>query len=476
MILSNLLSITANAYLSAAIWVLVILSALYLARGPIHRALNAAGNLVYRAMRTLAAATVSMDATLAERNRRVLLAFGRTHARRLLIREFNRIHSMVVSTTADYPRIERRLSELITRLESDYAKSADAPPSLPDWIPVIKTIAEIDHREDTLMGKMLNEIHQSLNEQQNRAAEAYRQSAAKRHRILAKWKPLWRKIQRQLRRSEAAIAGLSTRSETIDRYIAEYAALEEKTEQIEDILRAGVWKQFFISSFMLSICIGAGLLNYHLLAQATGAIITAADPMGPFTVPQMTALVIVLTAVGTGVFLMDALRATTIFPGIGSMEDALRRRFVWGAAVLLVSFAAFQGLLIYLAPGIAASQSAGSLASSHPLTTIGPAVLGVLLPLVLGAAAIPLETFAASTRAVAGFLARVVLAAVAVVFRLTGSLACAMTNLLTTCYDLIIFPAVWLENAITAGRKSPSDDSTGATPAVNQAASESADS
>jgi hypothetical protein len=103
-------------------------------------------------------------------------------------------------------------------------------------------------------------------------------------------------------------------------------------------------------------------------------------------------------------------------------------------------------------------------------------VLGVLLPLVLGAAAIPLETFAASTRAVAGFLARVVLAAVAVVFRLTGSLACAMTNLLTTCYDLIIFPAVWLENAITAGRKSPSDDSTGSTPAVKQAASESADS
>jgi hypothetical protein len=158
------------------------------------------------------------------------------------------------------------------------------------------------------------------------------------------------------------------------------------------------------------------------------------------------------------------------------MEEALRRRFLWGAAILLVLLAAFQGLLIYLAPGVAASQSTGRLASSHPLTAIGPAVLGALLPLVLGAAAIPLETFATSTRAVAGFLARIVLAAVAVAFRLTGSLACAMTKLLTTCYDLIIFPAVWIENAITAGRKSPPDASTGSTPAVKQAASESADS
>jgi hypothetical protein len=226
---------------------------------------------------------------------------------------------------------------------------------------------------------------------------------------------------------------------------------------------------------MLAICSGTAWLNYQLLAKAAGAIIAGADVPGPFSAPQTAALVIVLTAVGTGVFLMDSLRVTAIFPGIGSMEDALRRRFLWGATILLVSLAGFQGLLIYLASGISASQTAASLTASHPLTTIGPVALGVLLPVVLGSAAIPLETFATATRTIAGFLARIILATAAILFRLTGSLACAMTKLLTTCYDLIIFPAVWIENAVMAGRKLPPEASSGSPPAVKQAASDSTD-
>lgn len=478
MILSNLLSITTNAYLSAAIWVLVILIMLYLARSPFHRALKAAGNIIYRAMRTLAAATVSMDNKLAERNRRVLIAVGRVHTRRLLIREFKRIHSMVVKNVEGYPKIQRRLSEIIARLESDYADSADAPPNLPEWLPVIKTIAEIDHREDTLMGKMLKEIHQSLNAQQKSAAETYRQATARRHHILARWMPLWRRIQGQLRRTEASIARLSHQAETIDRYMAAYEAIENKTGPTEDILKANAWKQFFISSFMLAISIGAGFLNYQLLSAATGAIIPGVDRMGPLTPPQTAALVIVLTAVGIGVFLMESLRVTHIFPSVGSMDDDLRRRFVWGSMSLLILFAGLQGLLIYLAPAIAPSipRLADGQTPPHPLTSIGPAVLGVILPIVLGLVAIPLETFATSARAVGGFLARVMLAGLAIGFRLTGSLAWAMTRLVTTCYDFIIFPAVWIENAVIAGRKLPSAAAAGSASAMKQPAPETSDS
>ena len=478
MILSNLLSITTNAYLSAAIWALVILMILYLARSPFHKALKAVGNIIYRAMRTLAAATVSLDGKLAERNRRVLLAVGRAHTQRLLIREFKRIHSMVVKNVEGYPKIQRQLSDIIARLETDFANSLDAPPTLPEWIPVIKTIADVDHREDTLMGKMLQEIHQSLKEQHKSAAETYRQTTARRHRILAKWMPLWRKIQNQLQRTEVAIARLSAQAETIDRYMAEYESLEEKVEQTEDILKANTWKQFFISCFMLAISIGAGFLNYQLLSRATGSIITAADRMGPFTASQMAALVIVLTAVAVGVFLMEALRVTHIFPSIGGMDEDLRRRFVWGSATLLLLLAGLQGLMIYLAPGYAASlpQLADGQTPPHLLTTVGPAVFGLLLPIVLGFAAIPLETFATSSRAVGGFLARVVLAVVATGFRLTGSLACAMTRLLAACYDFIIFPAVWFEDALMAGRKLSSDASARTAPAMKQATSESSDS
>ena len=328
------------------------------------------------------------------------------------------------------------------------------------------------------MGKMLKEIHQSLNEQQKKAAETYRQTTAKRHRILAKWMPLWRKIQNHLVRTEAAIAKLSIQAETIDRYMSDYIDIEKKAGQTEDILKANAWKQFFISCFMLAISFGAGFLNYQFLSKATGAIITGMNGIGPFSAPQTAALVIVLTVVGIGVFLTEALRITHIFPSIGSMDEVLRRRFVLGSALLILLLAALQGLLIYLAPVTASPvpELPGAQASHHWLMTIGPAALGVILPVVLGLVAIPLETFATSARAIGGFLARVLLAVVAIGFRLTGSLACAITKLLTTCYDFIIFPAVWFEDAVIAGRKPPSDTSTGSASAMRQAVSESSDS
>lgn len=452
MILSNLLSITPDPYLSAAIWTLVILIVLYLARRPFHRAMGALGDVIYRAMRVLAAATLKSSAQLAERNRRVLLAFGRTHAQRILAREFKRIHSMTAKFMEGQPQIHRQVSEIIARLEDDYTKSADVTPSLPEWIPAIKTVAEIDHGEDSLIAKMLKEINHSLNEQQKKAAETYRQTTAKRHRILAKWMPLWRKINNHIQRTDRSIAKLENQAKSIDRYMSEYEAIEDQAEQVEDSLRANAWKQFFISALIMIIFIAAGYLNYHILSTAVAVITPIEGRLGPFTANQVTAMVLVLIAVGAGAFLTESLRVTHIFPNIGSMDEGLRRRFVWIFLIVVLVFAGLQSLLIYLAPGISPETPQLGAAGSDPyrLTVIGPAVLGGILPILVGFAAIPLETLTTATRTVAGILARGILGGLAVLFRLTGNLACSITRLLAICYDIIIFPAVWLEDVIGA--------------------------
>jgi len=482
MTLTNLLAITANPFLSAAIWALVILFILYLARGPVHRALGALGNIVYRAMRLLAASALGAEKKLAQRNRRVLLAFGRAHTRRMLARQFSRIHSMTASHLEGHPRIQRQLSEVIARLEKDYAESSNVPPCLPDWIPAIKTIADIDRGADTLVAKMLQEIRRSLEGQQKTAVETYRQATAERHRILTRWMPLWRQIRRQLQRSGKSVAKLSTQAETIDRYMAEFEAVEHRAEQIEDMLRADTWKQFSLSAVMLAILFGSGFLNYHILSAAIGPITAAAGRFGLFTAAQTAALVLVLTEIGLGVFLTEALGMTHTFPGIGSMDEQLRRWFVWIPLTLLLVFAGLQSLLIYLAPGIgaAALQPADLGSSRHALAVIGPAVLGAVLPLVLSLTAIPLETFAATTRSVSGLLARGILTGLAVFFRLIGSLACAAARLLATCYDIIIFPAIWLEDIVRTGRASSAaaadPNLPGAQAALQKAASESSES
>lgn len=477
MILSNLLAITPNPYLSTVIWTLVILIILYLARRPFHRALGSLGAIIYRAMRMLAAATLKSEKQLAERNRRVLLAFGRAHTRRILAREFKRIHSMMAKYMEGQPRVRRQVSEIIARLEDDYARSADVTPSLPEWIPAIKTVAEIDHDEDSLIAKMLKEIHNSLNEQQKKAAETYRQTTAKRHRILAKWMPLWRKIHNHIQQTDRSIAKLTNQAESIDRYMAEFEAIEDRAGQTEDLLRANAWKQFFISALILIIFITAGFLDYHILSTAVGAITPMAGRFGPFAATEATALVLVLIAVAAGVFLTESLRVTHIFPSIGSIDEDLRRRFVWISLTLVLVFAALQSLLIYLAPGTAPQTPQLTVAGSDPhrLAVIGPAVLGAILPVLIGFAAIPLETLAGAARTVTGLLARGILGGLAVLFRLIGNLACSITGLLATCYDIIIFPAVWLEDAIIA-RRGTSSVAQGAAPSISKAVSESSES
>lgn len=473
MILSNLLAITPNEYLSAGILVLGALIILYLARVPFHRAMGAVGNVIYRLMRILAAATHRSNERLAERNRRVLLASGRAHTQRILAREFKRIHSMMAKYMEGQPRIHRQVSEIIARLEDDYTKGADVWPSLPDWIPAIKTVAEIDPGEDSLVAKMLKEIHHSLNQQHIKAIETYRQTTAKRHQILSKWMPLWRKISSHIQQADRSINQLNSQAETIDRYMAEYEAIRNQAEQVEDLLRSNAWKQFFISALMLIIFISAGFLNYHILSTAVAEITPIAGRLGPLAATQVSAMVLVFISIGAGAFFTESLRVTHIFPSIGSMDESLRRRFVWVSLTVVLMLACLQSLLIYLAPANApASTQLGAIGSDpQRLSIIGPAVLGAILPLLIGFTAIPLETMTTATRTVAGIMARGILAALAVLFRLIGNLACSITGLLATLYDIIIFPAVWLEDAIAASRRN-SSMAHGAAPPISKVVSE----
>ena len=483
MILSNLLSITTNAYLSAAIWALVILVILYLARGQFHRTVLVLGHIVYRAMRLLAAATLRVDRKLARRNRRVLIAFGRAHSGRILEREFERIHSAVVKNLEGYPRAHRRLSEMIARLEDDYARSADAPPSLPDWIPVIQSIADIDCHEGTQVAHMLGEIHHSLSEQQKSAVDTYRRTTAQRHRILSKWMPLWRRIRQHLRQTDKKISQLSDQAESVDRRMDEFETLAARlSAPTIESLQANAWKQFFLSALMLTIFSGAGYLNFQLLSASVGTMISAADWLGPFTAAQTTALTLVSIEIGLGVCLMESLRVTRVFPAFGGMKEVVGRRFAWMSALLLTTLAGLQGLLIYLVPAAdaAAARPAAGSPSFGPIHTVMPAVLGVILPVVLILAAIPLETFATTARTVAGFILRAILGLLAVLFRLTGSLAGAVAKLAAACYDIVIFPAVWLEDAVGAGRKPSSAGSNRkpaeSAPPFKKAASDSSES
>ena len=161
-----------------------------------------------------------------------------------------------------------------------------------------------------------------------------------------------------------------------------------------------------------------------------------------------------------GLFLMESLRITRLFPVIGALNDKLRVRMIWITFGFLFVLASVEAGLAFMREilmqdelatsamlrGDAASVIAGS--DVAWITTAAQMGMGFILPFALVFVAIPLETFVHSTRTVLGILAAAVLRTLAFTLRLTGNVIRYAGKTLVNLYDLLIFGPLWLENTI----------------------------
>ena len=94
--------------------------------------------------------------------------------------------------------------------------------------------------------------------------------------------------------------------------------------------------------------------------------------------------------------------------------------------------------------GVAPSSVVGSV-----IPTVGQMVMGFILPFILTFVAIPLESFVESSRTILGLITAWMLRSLAFTLRLIGHLGYYVGRLMINFYDLIIFPALWLEGVVT---------------------------
>ncbi len=460
--IANMLSITSNPFLSMMIWIVLLLAALYFARKPFHRAVGSLSKIIHNAMRLMAASVISAEKRLVLHNREVLMSAGLETAERLVEREFDRINAAVVRDLESYPNIQRQLTDLTTRLDEDYSSSADLPPSLPNWLPVIESIANIKHSGDSMVSNMLGEINRTLTEQHKSAIDNYRSSNAQRHSILNKMLPVWRKVQRALNNVGKSIDNLNRRAKSIDRYMDEYEQIRQQTDKAARMLSSSSLTQFFISGLILMIAFGGALINFNLIALPMSEMVGGASYIGLYKTSDVAGLVIILIELTMGLFLMESLRITRLFPVIGSMDDKMRRRMIWITLSLLAVLAGVESALAFMqdrmAQDLAAvgqtlagmDQAAASTRSVIP--TVGQMIIGFILPFALAFVAIPMESFVASSRTVLGIVATGVLRIIAFVLRLIGNIGYYVGRLVINLYDLIIFPSVWLEGVIVGSK------------------------
>lgn len=333
--------IVPSAFASGVIWFVILAGLLYIARDPAHKALQATSRVLHNAMRLSAHAVLRWEGWMLQRNKDVLLAQGREAAERMIEREFERIDATVRRDLSDYPALHRKINEEVTALDEDYQSSTEVPPAPPGWVDAVEAVAKIP-AADPVVGNILSDIHTSLEKASEDAIEQHRKSSSDRHQILKGMMPHWRKVDQGLVQVDKNVKGLLERSVGIDRHMAEYENIMRGTDQAIRTLSSSSLTQFFVAGFVLLIALGGAIINFNLIATPMSEMVGGTSRIMGYPMSSIAAMVIILVEISMGLFLMEALRITRLFPVIGALDDKLRRIILWAAFIFLFSLAGIE--------------------------------------------------------------------------------------------------------------------------------------
>ena len=455
--MSFMLGITPWPVFSALLWIILIVAALYLIRTTAHNTIQAAARGLHRSFRVASKAVTRSEKNLATRNRDVLLAAGREAKERIIEREFDRINETVRKDLANYSSLHRSLSESIDAIEKDHQGAVDVPPDPPGWIKAVEAVAKMDAKEGRAhIGSILADIHKSLIKAHKEAMAAYREASAKRHKLLRHMRPEWRHIQQKLAAVGKNVNSLLSRSVTIDRHMQEYEDIVHARDPAVSVLSSSSLVNFFVSAFVLSIAIGGATINFSLIARPMAEMVGGTSLIGNFRTADIAALVIILVEISMGLFLMESLRITRLFPVIGALPDKTRVRMIYITFFILFLLASVEAGLAYmrevllhdeLATSALLRGEVGATATGEYMwiTTAAQMGMGFILPFALTFVAIPLETFVHSLRTVVGLLAISFMRALSLALRLLGNVFLYSGVLLKQVYDIPLFVPLWIE-------------------------------
>jgi hypothetical protein len=283
---------------------------------------------------------------------------------------------------------------------------------------------------------------------------AYHQASAKRHALLRKMRPEWREIQQTLAKVGKIVDSLLLRSSSIDRHMKEYEDIVKGEDRAVSILSSSSLVYFFVSAVVLVVAAGGATINFSLIARPMAEMVGGTSLIGGFRTADIAALVIILVEISMGLFLMESLRITRLFPVIGALPDKIRVRMIWITFSILFLLASVEAGLAFMREVLLHDELATSallrgdggapIANEYMwITTAAQMGMGFILPFALTFVAIPLETFVHSLRTIVGLAAIGVLRFTSLVLRLLGSGARYIGVLIAQLYDLPLFIPLW---------------------------------
>ena len=453
--------------LSIAVLLLVLIPLLYAARSPVHDLIAALTRAIVGPLR-LSSRWLARTATkLRERNREVLFGQGAREAKLIVDRERERVSSLVQRDLEGYPALQRRLTDEITRIEEDFKKSGEVPPPPPEWVKAVESIASIKTGGDGVIERILSDIRKSIEKIYEKVVAEYRAGYESRHRILKGFMPFWRSAGETLQRVERNITGLGQSAAKIDAAVERMAQILQKSDRVEHELTVSASTQFFIAGMVMLIAIGGAFVNFKLIALPMSAMVGGGDYITDnLRASDLAALVIILFEALMGLFLMESLRFTHLFP-LQNVTERMRRWMVWGSFAILLVLAGVEVALAVMRDAIIAADVAlktqlGTGVAAHADTgwvtkipTGGQMILGFTLPFALAFVAIPLEYAIEAGRTVIGAALVLILKGLAMALRGIAYVVHELGRVVNLFYDVVIFAPLAVERLVAGMRGAP---------------------
>lgn len=469
--LANLVS--ALSPLTLMVVVIGAIVILFLARESAHAAINSLFRALYRSLRLAAASLRQAANQLRSRNRDVLLHHGQLQVEHDLTKEFAEISSFVQRDLGGYPHIQNQIQQQITLIQDDYERSGQVAAPLPEWVEAVEAVAKLRKQGATtnINTSILEQIHNAAELQHKENLKQIRELSSERHKILRGMTASWRKLVGSVDSTGSSLKEIVRRSERIDTHMQRFNAIVDGTPAAERALFSSALCQFTIAALVTAIAVGGAFFNFHLIALPMSEMVGSLHRVGGIRVADIAALVIICLEVTAGIFLLESLRITRLFPLIGSMDNRMRRLIMAGAAATLIILAGTEAALAFMRDQIAADMASlrASLAGGDNLE--GQAginswiplganmILGFVLPLALTMAAIPLEYLLQTSRSVFGSLLEWCLRFLATAIRMLASMSVQIGKLIIALYDLLIALPIWLEASLKNIRREPNNTS-----------------
>ena len=440
---------------------------LWAAREPMLQMLRVLGEGLQQGLEAVANWCHSGASSLRERSRESLLAAGTLELHGKLDREFHRIDDGFSDKLEKYSALHRRLDDLLLKVDSDYRSCGEAPPEVPGWASAVESIAKIPTTSDPNVLKVLEGVRKSLQDAERKALESYREESSRRHKILGRMLTYWRDVRNLMTKMKEAVGQALETAGRVSGFVEEYERLRSERESAARALTYSAVKLFITSVLVLGIAFGGAFINFQLIALPMSELVPAGARVGGIPVSTVAALVIVLMEATVGLFVMDMLGITDLFPKLAGVPARRRRLILTLALCGLFFLASVESSLAILREKIVEADAAlmmalaGSAdvavteASRSSIPMVGQAVLGFILPWILAMVAVPLEMFLDSGRHVVALVVAAVLGGLGNLSRVLAHLSRSIGQLMPNLYDVYISIPLRIEGWIRGGGGGP---------------------